>query len=472
MHGIERESSVIGALYALGVKRNDLLRHYLTLPVCVTMLFSVLGTVIGYSPIGVQNQMADAYAYFSIKQMSPVYAPYILVYALVMPGVMAAIVNWFVIRGKLSRPVLSLMRKEAKEPPVRKVQIHRFGFIGTFRLRQMLRELRTGLTVVFGLFICMLITMLALDCYVMCENVNVESKRDTKFSYMYTYKYPDEKVPAHGAPGFAKSLKREMYGNNLDVTLLGITKDNPYFDAKVTKSANRVILSSAAAEKYQLGKGDKIILTDEEEERDYAFTVDGVTNYSAGLYVFMNIDSMRELFGQEDTYFNVVFSDRKLSIPSGKLYSILSRQEIEKSSEIFVNMMMNMIYTLLIVSAVIFCVVMYLMMKVMIDRSAFGISLVKIFGYRMKEIRKLYLNGNFYVIAVGTAVCIPLAKVVMDAMYPLMVSNVASGCNIHFGWQIYVGLYVCVIALYFAINHFLVKHLQKIEPAEVLKNRE
>ena len=88
----------------------------------------------------------------------------------------------------------------------------------------------------------------------MCENVNVESKRDTKFSYMYTYKYPDEKVPAHGTPGFAKSLKREMYGNNLDVTLLGITKDNPYFDAKVTKSANRVILSSAAAEKYQLGK--------------------------------------------------------------------------------------------------------------------------------------------------------------------------------------------------------------------------
>lgn len=73
-------------------------------------------------------------------------------------------------------------------------------------------------------------------------------------------------------------------------------------------------------------------------------------------------------------------------------------------------MMMNMIYTLLIVSAVIFCVVMYLMMKVMIDRSAFGISLVKIFGYRMKEIRKLYLNGNFYVIAVGTAVCIPLAE--------------------------------------------------------------
>lgn len=31
VHGIERESSVIGALYALGVKRKDLMLHYLTL---------------------------------------------------------------------------------------------------------------------------------------------------------------------------------------------------------------------------------------------------------------------------------------------------------------------------------------------------------------------------------------------------------------------------------------------------------
>jgi hypothetical protein len=31
----------------------------------------------------------------------------------------------------------------------------------------------------------------------------------------------------------------------------------------------------------------------------------------------------------------------------------------------------------------------------MIDRAAFGISLVKIFGYKMREIRKVYLDGEF-----------------------------------------------------------------------------
>ena len=214
------------------------------------------------------------------------------------------------------------------------------------------------------------------------------------------------------------------------------------------------------------------MLSDEVDERDYAFSVKNIVRFTSGVYVFLDRDVMQELFDQEDDYYNVVFADHALDIDNGRLYATVSKDNVAESAQIFTDMMGPMVVMLVAISALIFMIVMYLMMKVMIDRSAFGISLVKIFGYRMKEIRKLYLNGNFYVIAVGTAVCIPLAKVVMDAMYPLMVSNVASGCNIHFGWQIYVGLYVCVIALYFAINHFLVKHLQKIEPAEVLKNRE
>ena len=120
----------------------------------------------------------------------------------------------------------------------------------------------------------------------------------------------------------------------------------------------------------------------------------------------------------------------------------------------------------------IFCVVMYLMMKVMIERSTFGISLIKIFGYRMKEVRKLYLNGNFYMIAVGAAICIPLSKTVMDVLYPAMISDVSCGMDLHFTWQLYLGLYVGVLLLYFVINQLLVRKIKKVVPAEVLKNRE
>lgn len=73
-------------------------------------------------------------------------------------------------------------------------------------------------------------------------------------------------------------------------------------------------------------------------------------------------------------------------------------------------MMGPMVVMLVAISALIFMIVMYLMMKVMIDRSAFSISLMKVFGYRRREIRRLYLDGNFYVILLGAVICVPLAN--------------------------------------------------------------
>lgn len=472
IHGIEKESSIIGALYALGVKKKDLLFHYLLLPVIVTFVAGMIGTLLGFSSIGVDYQMQDTYIYYSVPILQKIYPVYLVVYGIVMPPVVAALVNSLVIWKKLSQPALNLIRNEQKKSKISNINLGNMGFVGKFRIRQMLREIRTGFTVIFGMFIALLIMMLAIDCYVMCQHISIENKEDTKYEYMYTYKYPEEDVPKGGEACFAKTLKKEIFGYNLDITLLGIKEENPYFDAKVTKGKNKVVVSSAMAQKYQLSKGDKLILSDEEEEMDYAFEVEDITQFSTGMYVFMDIESMRELFGEKEDYYNVVFADHALDIDSGRLYATTTKEEISKSSDVFIAMLLPMIYMMLIISALIFCVVMYLMIKVMIDRSAFSISLIKIFGYRMREIRKLYLNGNFYVVAVGAAVCIPLSKKLMDAMYPILVSNVASGMNLTFSWQLYVGIYLAVIVLYFVINRLLVRRLKKIVPAEVLKNRE
>lgn len=472
IHGIEEESSIIGTLYALGVKRKELMAHYLMLPVLITFIAGVIGTVLGYSSLGVNIQMQDCYNYFSVPKLNTIYEAYVLIYGIIMPPVIAAIVNCLVIRKRLSVPALKLIRNEQKQAKVKELNLGKMSFVGKFRIRQMLRELRSSFTVWFGMFISMLILMLSINCYVLCDHVRVENVADTKFEYMYTYKYPEDEIPEGGEAAYAKTLKKEIFEYNLDVTLLGIDEDNPYFEAKPSKSQKNVVISSAMAQKYGISIGDKVVMTDEEEDRDYAFTVEDIVQYQAGFYVFMDIESMRELFGADDDYFNVVFSMEALDIPSGRLYATATHEEVEKSSNIFVELMMPMVYSLTVVSTLIFVIVMYLMMKVMIDRSALNISLMKIFGYRTGEIRKLYLNGNFYMIAIGAAVAIPLSKVIMDAVYPYLVSNTAVGINLKFSWQMYVGIYAAVLLLYFVINQLLVGRLKKIVPADVLKNRE
>lgn len=126
--------------------------------------------------------------------------------------------------------------------------------------------------------------------------------------------------------------------------------------------------------------GDKLVLSDEVNERDYAFTVKDIVSFTSGVYVFLDRDVMQELFDQEEqNYYNVVFADHALDIDNGRLYATVSKDNVAESSQIFTDMMGPMVVMLVAISALIFMIVMYLMMKVMIDRSAFSISLMKVF---------------------------------------------------------------------------------------------
>lgn len=472
VHGIEKESSVIGALYALGVKRRDLMMHYLTLPVIVTTVAGIIGFLIGISNVGIPVQMADAYAYYSIPAMDVKIPPILIVYGIVMPPLAAIVVNYFVIRKKLSQTALSLIKNEIKQPKGSNVDLGDMGFVGRFRVRQMLREMRTGLTVVIGMFIALICLMLSLNTATFCSKVKKQNVEDTHYEYMYTYKYPTENPPEGGEAAYAKTLKKEVYGYNWDVTVLGLSKNTKYFDVDLKNGKNRVAISSSFAEKYGYGVGDEIVLHDEENDIDYGFTVDSVTQYTPAFYVFMTIDDARELFGAGSDEYNVVFSDKDLEVDPARLYATTTKADIESAAGIFADQMRSMVIMIVIISTLIFVVVMYLMMKVMIDRSAFSISLIKVFGFRTKEIRKLYLDGNFFIIAIGAAICLPLAKLIMSAVYPSLVSNVNCGVKLTFAPWLWAVLYCGILVLYFIINRVLVGRLNKIVPAEVLKNRE
>lgn len=472
IHQISRESSVIGALYAFGAKKKDLLFHYITLPTLVTFLGGLVGAAIGFSDIGITWQERDTYAYFSLPVFDKIYPLYLIIYAVVMPPLVSVIVNSLVINKRLSQTALSLLRNERGGSAACGVNLKGGNFVRNFRIRQVLRESGTSVTVIIAMFISLLILMLGLNCLVLCQNVKADSKNSTKFEYMYTLKYPERAVQEGGEPCYTRFLSKTELGYTLDISVIGIDSGNKYFDAKPQSGKSSLVIGKSIAEKYGLSKGDKLILTDSANEMDYAFTVEDVCGYSVGLTAFMDIDSMRELFGQREDYFNTLLSDKELDIDEGRLYSVTARSDIERSSAVFTEIMMPMVIMVTVVSVIIFFSVMYLMTGVMIDRSSFGISLVKIFGFRKKEIRRLYLDGNSVITAIGAIICIPLSKAAMDALYPWVVANAACGLNLHFEWYVYPLIFLGVMTVYFIVNMLTLRKINNITPAEVLKNRE
>ena len=79
---------------------------------------------------------------------------------------------------------------------------------------------------------------------------------------------------------------------------------------------------------------------------------------------------------------------------------------------------------------------------------------------------------QFYMIAIGALISVPLSKKLMDAMYPVMVSNIACGMNLSFTWQMYALIYAGIIITYLVINKLLVRKIYKVGLSDALKNRE
>ena len=80
----------------------------------------------------------------------------------------------------------------------------------------------------------LLLAMMSLEIYTYCANVNRDYVNDTKYEYMYTYKYPTEEVPEGGYEAYAKTLKKKIYGYNFDITVMGLTENNPFFDVNLS----------------------------------------------------------------------------------------------------------------------------------------------------------------------------------------------------------------------------------------------
>lgn len=473
VHSIDQESAVIGALYALGVKRKNLMAHYVTLPTVITFVSGLIGTLLGYSSLGVPIQMQDCYNYYSLPDLDVIYMPYLFIYGIVVPPVISIIVNSLVIRKRLSKPVLTMIRNEQKVGNGKDIKLGNMSFMNLFKIRQMLRESRTGFMVVFGMFVSLLLAMMSLEIYTYCANVNRDYVNDTKYEYMYTYKYPTEEVPEGGYEAYAKTLKKKIYGYNFDITVMGLTENNPFFDVNLSDSSSKVAISSSIAYKYGLDVGDTLTLKDDEADKIYAFEIASVAQYAPSFMVFMPYDKALELFDEPEDYFNVVFSDHALDVETGRLYATTTKTDVKKAAGIFSDIMQGMILTIGGVSVLIFIVVMYLMMKVMIDRSSFNIALIKIFGYRNKEVKKMYLDGNFYIITIGALISIPLTKWIMDVAYePAFVPNIACGIDKSFPFWMYLAIFAGILILYFIINHLLIRRIRKMVPAEVLKNRE
>ena len=469
---IDKESSIIGALYSLGYIKKELVRHFMTLPTVLVTIGAVLGTVIGFIVQGSLGKlMAGTYAFPEIKTS---YSFYIIFLGILLPIIIVVIVNYFMLSKHLNRTPLQLLRNEKKQGKLRTFKVRGFSFMTRFKITQIVRELGSSIMLFAGVYFSLFMLIAALSMYSSMDSFVEATKKDCKINYTYMLKMPidinegknAEKAYIKGMEVYFKDLDK-----NMNVTLEGIRKDSSFFDFKIDDNNNGAYVSNTFAKKFNVKAGDYINLKDTEENKFYKVKVKGEVNYNVGLYVFMNIKQMSQLINDNNTTHNALLSNNKLNINDDYVLTTIKAEDAIKGAETAANIMSSMEIGVIMVSVIMFVLITSLLLKLIIDKSMTGISLIKVFGYNRKEISKLYIGSALYTIVICLIIGIPTLILLFKEIWPSLMATMESYIFMDVKWYYYIIMIAIALLSYFISTILLKKHIDKISLSEALKER-
>lgn len=471
LNNLEEDRKIIGTLFALGYRKTELLRLYIALPIMVVSIGAILGSLIGF-------KITEFFitANYSRPEMISTYPPVLLAYGIIMPIAFSFIINYSVLSKKLNKNALDIMRNEKintiRKAPVIKVN----NFIGMFRVKHLIREFRSNVILLFGISLSIIIMMLGISLYGSIVHYSESVGDDIKYEYMYNLKNPLPELVDRTEVAFTKkfSMYCEMAGKDMPVVLQGVETTNKFFEFSelLKEDENLVYVSDSAVVKFGYEIGDKVIFTDEINNKDYTFTVAGTVSYKNGIYFFMNSDAMQSYFSVDEDYYNTLLTNEELDIDNNMVISNITKSSILETAESWVTDTIGTIGVFIIMSIIIFVLVTYLLVKHMIDKAEYSVSLMKILGFYPKEINKMYLGNTVYVVIISLIITLPLGTRLMEYLIPLLNASMKSGMKSYIDPKQYLIIILLVIVSYLGTSLFLKYKLSHISLEEILKERE
>lgn len=518
---IRKEAGVIGTLRASGYTRQELILHYMTLPVLVTFVGALIGNILGYTVL--KDVCADMYyGSYSLPTYVTVWNGEAFGLTTLVPVVIMLVVNYGVLRHKLKLSPLKFLRRDLSgRKQKRAIYLSpKMKIFSRFRLRVIFQNMSNYMVLFIGILFANLLLMFGLLLPSALSHYQVEIQNNMLAKYQYMLQVPVSAVSGNKFDGLISLLEFYMdsrtdnedaeefsaYSLNTlpgkykseEVLLYGIEPDSRYVtidfnntkdkkdeagnkekaDNKNTANAEKesaaVYISSAYADKFLLHVGDTITLKEKYEKEKYSFKIAGVYDYTAALCVFMSRSELNDIFDLGEDYYSGYFSDTELTdIKSQYIGSVVDLDALTKISrqlDVSMGSMMGMVNGFAIM---IYMVLIYLLSKIIIEKNAQSISMVKILGYTNGEISKLYIMSTSLVVVFCLLLSLPLETVIMKVLFrEMMLSSISGWITLWIDPMIYVQMFAAGIITYGIVALLEFRRVKKVPMDEALKNVE
>ena len=479
---IANESSAIGTLRALGYTKGELVRHYLSMPVIVTLLAAIVGNILGYTVF--KNVVVSMYYNsYSLPAYKTIWNPDAFLKTTVLPVIIMLVVNLIVIVRMMQHTPLQFLRHDMKKNKSKKaMRLPRWNFMSRFRLRIMFQNKANYLILFVGiLFIMEMLAMAVgmpdtLDYY----KSNTDGMMFAKYQYVLK-SYVDEEgnIVSTGNKDAEKfdmtSLLKKSDALDEEVTIYGIADNSSYVKINDFDSLkkNEVYISDSFSQKYGLNEGDEVKLDAQYEKKTYAFKVKGIYDKSQSIAVFMPIDKFADIFDLKDDQFSGFLSDTKIKdIDENNIATTITIHDITKMADQLDHSMGAYMSYFQVLCILLAAVMIYLLTKLIIEKNETAISMTKILGYENKEIASLYLVSTSIVVVLADLISVVIGTLVMKVAWKMMLFSYSGWFAFKVKPLGYVKMFAFVLIGYLIVMVFDFKRIKKIPMDQALKNVE
>lgn len=152
------------------------------------------------------------------------------------------------------------------------------------------------------------------------------------------------------------------------------------------------------------------------------------------------------------------------------VYMINTPNNLTNMLEDYMKLMSAFIYGIAFVAFIIGVIIIYVVASISIDENKNHIALMKVFGYKKKEINSMMLNGSRIYVVLGYVMGVPIGYSIIKLIFKLFESlDIALEAKLNLS---YVIIGFVIIILTFEVSKFMcAKKIDKITLSEALKTQ-
>lgn len=471
-HTITKEAAVIGTLRASGYTRGELKRHYMCMPILITLIAALIGNILGYSFF--KDMVAGLYYNsYSLPTYKTLWNADAFVLTTVVPILLMILTNYYFITKSLRLSPLKFIRRDLSKTKKQKARkLPNFSFLSRFRLRIVLQNMSSYVVLFVGILFANVLLLFGLMMSPLLTHYQHEIVDKMVADYQYVLKTPVETENEKAEKFSITTLKTEREPKEgEEISIYGIKKDSDYL--KIGDSEDGVYISKGFSEKYQYKKGDIIRLKEPYENKYYKFKIKGMIDYPASLAVFMDQKQFAKMFDKEEDYFNGYFTNEKLSdVKDNDILNCITQEDLTKVSRQMEKSMGSMFYIVEMFAVVLAAMLIYLLTKLIIEKNSNSISMVKILGYTQREIGGLYLTATTWVVIISVLISLGISTVIMRKLFFIFMQDYGGWLSCYIETKTYVEMFVINLGMYFIVALLQFMKIKKIPMEEALKNVE